>query len=97
MPKYNGSSEGENCSCMKKYKCGSGKWQVRAVNRCMDILGKHDGASIAAITPDLMIWKGAEGREQQEVGVEVNREEGRDPLQFTLEDWIDQERNKNHN
>jgi hypothetical protein len=58
----------------------------------MEILRKHEGANIIAVTPDLIVWRGADGWEHQEVGVELNLEEGPDPLQFTLEDWIDQER-----
>jgi hypothetical protein len=58
----------------------------------MKILSMHAGATILAITPDLVIWKGADGWEQQEVGVELNLEDGPDPLQFTLEDWVDQRR-----
>jgi hypothetical protein len=68
------------------------KWTARAYTKCMEILRKHDGANIIAVTPDLIVWKGADGWEHQEVGVELNLEEGPDPLQFTLEDWIDQER-----
>jgi hypothetical protein len=37
-------------------------------------------------------WKGPDEWEQQESGAELNLEEGPDPLQFTLEDWVDQRR-----
>jgi hypothetical protein len=58
----------------------------------MKVLSQHQGAEIIAITPDLLIWKEEDGWEHQEVGVELNLEEGPDPLQFTLEDWVDQRR-----
>jgi hypothetical protein len=58
----------------------------------MSILNKHEGSNIMTITPDTVRWKGADGWEHQEVGVDLNLEEGPDPLQFTLEDWINQER-----
>jgi hypothetical protein len=68
------------------------KWQLRAFLRWMDILPKHDGSSIVAITRARLMWKAADGWEHQEIGVELNMEEGPDPLQFRREDWIDQER-----
>jgi hypothetical protein len=68
------------------------KWQTRTYNRCMKILSMNDGATIEAVTPDIVVWKGAYGWEQQEIGVELNLEKGLDPLQFTLEDWVDQRR-----
>jgi hypothetical protein len=68
------------------------KWQTRAYNRCMKLLSQHEGAEILAITPDILVWKGADGWENQEMGVDLNLEEGPDPLQFTLEEWVDQRR-----
>jgi hypothetical protein len=68
------------------------KWQTRADNRCMKILAMYDGATIQAVTPDLVIWKGADGWEQPEIGVEPHLEEGPDPLEFAVEDWVDQRR-----
>jgi hypothetical protein len=64
----------------------------RDVQSMYERLATHEGASIVAITPDLVIWKAADGWENQEIGVELDLEEGPDPLQFTLEEWVDQRR-----
>jgi hypothetical protein len=68
------------------------KCQTRAYNRCMRVLRTHQGVNIIAITPDLLMWKGSDGGGHQEVRVDLNLEEGPDPLQYSLEDWIDEEK-----
>jgi hypothetical protein len=44
------------------------------------------------VTPEIIAWESRDGREHQAFGVDVKLGEGPDPLQFTLEDWIDRER-----
>jgi hypothetical protein len=66
--------------------------QTKAFNHCMKILKAHDRTRFMAITADLVTWQGADGWEPQEIGVDLNLEEAPEPLLFTLEDWIDQER-----
>jgi hypothetical protein len=68
------------------------KWQTQAFNRCMQILRTDEGARIKTGRPALIVWTNQDGREHQAFGVNFGLEEGPDPLQFSLEDWIDQER-----
>jgi hypothetical protein len=68
------------------------KWQTRPFNRCMQILRTEEAAQIKRVTPELIVWVSQDGWEHQAVRVDLKFEEGPDPQQFSLKDWIDPRR-----
>jgi hypothetical protein len=58
----------------------------------MQILRGIEGAQIKTVTPESIVWISQDGWEHQALGIELNLEEGPDPFQSSLENWIDQER-----
>jgi hypothetical protein len=66
--------------------------QTKAIEARMQMLTAEDGARITGAALGHIVWIDQDGWEHETEAPSVEWGEGPDRLQFTLEDWIDQER-----